>query len=62
VRRVRGSGRARRPELPPAVLLTRPARWLDQVWGGGRDAWNDPRARELMTLYRANIAAFRRGE
>jgi len=48
--------------LPPAVLLTRPARWLDQVWGGGRDAWNDPRARELMTLYRANIAAFRRGE
>jgi hypothetical protein len=26
------------------------------------DAWNDPRARELMTLYRANIAAFRRGD
>jgi len=26
------------------------------------DAWNDPRAKELMALYRANIAAFRRGE
>jgi len=25
-------------------------------------AWNDPRAAELMALYRANIAAFRRGE
>jgi len=26
------------------------------------DAWNDPRASELMALYRANIAAFRKGE
>jgi TolB-like protein/Tfp pilus assembly protein PilF len=26
------------------------------------DAWNDPRAKELMALYRANIAAFRKGE
>jgi tetratricopeptide (TPR) repeat protein len=26
------------------------------------EAWNDPRAKELMALYRANVAAFRRGE
>ena len=40
------------PRLPEE--LSRGPQWLD--------AWNDPRAAELMALYRANIAAFRRGE
>jgi TolB-like protein/Tfp pilus assembly protein PilF len=44
-----GAGGARLPEE-----LSRDRHWLD--------AWNDPRAQELMALYRKNIAAFRRGE
>jgi len=34
--------------------LSQDAQWLG--------AWNDPRLSEFMTLYRANIAAFRKGE
>jgi tetratricopeptide (TPR) repeat protein len=44
-----GDGGARLPEE-----LSRDPQWLD--------AWNDQRAQEVMALYRANIAAFRRGE
>jgi TolB-like protein/Tfp pilus assembly protein PilF len=40
------------PRVPEEI--SRDAAWLD--------AWNDPRAQELMAMYRANIAAFRRGE
>ena len=47
---------------------------FDMVNGGGRlpedlsrdsqwlEVWNDPRAQEVMALYRSNIAAYRRGE
>ena len=34
--------------------LSQDPQWLE--------AWGDPRAQEVMTLYRANVAAFRRGE
>jgi len=40
------------PRLPEEISQDR--QWLD--------AWADPRARELMAEYRANIAAFRKGE
>jgi TolB-like protein/Tfp pilus assembly protein PilF len=40
------------PHVPEE--LSRNPQWLD--------AWNDQRAQEVVTMYRANIAAFRKGE
>ena len=44
-----GAGGAKLPEE-----LSQDAQWLE--------AWSDPRVKEFMTLYRANVAAFRAGE